>query len=276
MASIRAAALAITCGFACGAGQAFAGSVLQPGITIGTSPGAPKDEGLYFNNTGDYGQRTATQSGLGVDLPVIAYASPLTVYGTRLQFVFSQPLAATTNTNSDRFFANSTLLAAQLARSIGSGLGISYLAGIRAPEPSAPAYHEASFEQRGAISYTANGFDLTANVINGLFPATRTAYPGWVNVDLTATKTFDKVEIGPVAFGSTDLNAPFATYKRQGQIAVGGLVGYHFAGSLTVQLYLTRDVLIRNYSGYDTRGWVRVSLPLYEAPSPPQPIRARY
>lgn len=272
----HARALVAAAMLACLATSSRAGSVLQPGITVGTSPGSPKSEGLYLSNTSDYGERTRAPGGLFVDLPVLTYASPITFYETRLQFVFSQPLAEPTGTSNDHFFANSTLFSAQLARSIGDGLGISYLAGIRVPEPDGSAYHEASFEQRGAISYTKNGYDLTVNVINGVFTANRTAYPGWVNVDLTATKIFNRVEVGPVAFGSSDTNSPFLGYKRQSQVAVGGLIGYHFDNSLTFQAYVTRDVYVRNYPGYDTRGWFRFSLPLYQNPKPPQSLSARY
>ncbi len=45
-------------------------------------------------------------------------------------------------------------------------------------------------------------------------------YPDYLNLDITATKKFGKFEIGPVAFGSTDLPTNVAGYQRQGQIAV--------------------------------------------------------
>ena len=47
-------------------------------------------------------------------------------------------------------------------------------------------------------------------------------YPDFLNLDLTATKKFGKWELGPVAFGSTDLPTRNPTYLRQGQFAVGG------------------------------------------------------
>jgi hypothetical protein len=36
---------------------ALAGSVTQPGSTLGTAPGAPLSEGFYFSNTPDWGVR---------------------------------------------------------------------------------------------------------------------------------------------------------------------------------------------------------------------------
>ena len=85
--------------------------------------------------------------------------------------------------------------------------------------------------------------------------------PDFFNLDLTATKKFDKWEIGPVAFASWDLNSPIQGYLKQSQFAVGGLVGYDF-GPSRCRPMLTTDVAQRNYGGYDTRGWGRVVIPL--------------
>ena len=74
---------------------------------------------------------------------------------------------------------------------------------------------------------------------------------------------------------SSDLTNPTPTYLRQRQIAAGGLVGYNF-GSFKLQLYATRDVTEHHYTGYDTRGWACLIVPLYTAPVAPEPIRARF
>jgi hypothetical protein len=73
-------------------------------------------------------------------------------------------------------------------------------------------------------------------------------------LDLTATKRFGRWEIGAVGFGSTDLNRPIPTYLKQSQFALGGLIGYDF-GPLSMQAYVTTDVVENNYGGRDTRGW---------------------
>ena len=44
----------------------------------------------------------------------------------------------------------------------------------------------------------------------------------YLYVDWTATKKFGKWEFGAVAYGSTDLSRPIASYEKQGQFAVGG------------------------------------------------------
>jgi hypothetical protein len=243
---------------------AYAGSVLQPGATIGLPAGAPLREGVYFIDTSSYGQRTDTISGQGINLPSLVWATPLYFDDTRLQFIVLQPSVYTTNTNHDLLFLNSTLVAGQLAHSFNNGFAASYMAGVRAGMGAPQAYQLASFEQRLAVSYTAAGWDLTANLINGDF-GSNPRYPDWLNLDLTATKTLGNVEFGGVAFGSTDLNAPLPTYRRQRQFAVGGLIGCKL-DRMKIQAIVTRDVAEHGYTGYDTRGWIRLILPLYLGP----------
>jgi hypothetical protein len=72
-----------------------------------------------------------------------------------------------------------------------------------------------------------------------------------------------------VAYGSSDLTHPIASYQQQTQFAVGGLFGYDF-GPLTLQAYATTDVVEHNYGGRDTRGWFRMIIPLWTPPALPQ------
>ena len=76
-------------------------------------------------------------------------------------------------------------------------------------------------------------------------------------------------QLGPVAYGSSDLSHPIASYQQQTQVAVGGLFGYDF-GPLTLQAYATTDVVEHNYGGRDTRGWFRMVIPLWTPPTLPQ------
>ena len=259
------------------AGGAHAASVLQPGGTLGVAAGAPLPEGVFFNNISSLGNRDNTVAKAEINLTAIVWSTPFTFYNTRLEFLYLLPTYAITNTAADRFFVNPQLLGAYLAHDFGSGFAGSYFAGVRAATSSSPLFKQSSFEQRGALSYTGNGFNITVDAINGLYTS-RTIYADWINVDITATKKFGKFEIGGVAFGSSDLNSPTGpAYRRVGQIAAGGLVGYNF-GKFTLQAMVTRDVTTHNYTGKETRGWMRVILPLYVAPAAPAaiPIRARY
>jgi hypothetical protein len=265
--------------------SAVAGSVTQPGETVGLAAGAPLPEGLYFVNTMDWGTRSGVDVSLGVAIPVLAWSTPWTVFGARVQFLLATPLVevGVHHANYLRGVYN-PLLAGQLAWDLGNNWGFSYLIGAYFDVSTEVAWSSTSLNQRFALSYTGDRWNLTANVIWGIqldhvsgrpqLSPCPTPFvlngcnPDFLNVDLTATRKFDKWEVGFVAFGSTDLNSPVAGYLQQSQFAVGGLVGYSF-GPLILQTYLTTDVYQRNYGGYDTRIWTRVIFPLWLPPTPP-------
>ncbi len=92
-------------------------------------------------------------------------------------------------------------------------------------------------------------------------------------------KTIDKWEVGVVAFGSADISGTDnPLYKKQSQIAVGGLFGYEFTG-ITTQVYMTHDVYSQNYfnldgsKSYETRVWSRFVIPLWTAPKEEAPLK---
>src|SRR5215475_1831331 len=256
---------------------ALAGSVTQPGETVGVAAGAPLPPGFYFVNTGDWGCRNTSpdQTCVGVDIPVIAWSTPWQLLGARLQFLLATPVVEVGVHNSgyssgiyNPFFAG------QLAWDLGNGFGFSYALGAYFQVDSPVAFDSTSLNQRFALSYTGNGWNLTANAIWGIQMSSVTdcttliasvgtcgINPNFLNVDLTATKKFGKWEIGPVGYYSTDLNSPLAGYQKQSQFAVGGLVGYDF-GPVILQAYLTTTVYEKNYGGQDTRFWARIILPL--------------
>lgn len=265
----------------CLTAPALAGSVTQPGETVGVAAGAPLPPGFYFVNTADYGCRNTTPNVcVGVDIPVIAWSTPWTIVGGRLQFLVATPVVEV-GVQHTTYFSGvyNPFLAGQLAWDLGNGFGFSYALGAYFGVKSDVAFDTSSLNQRFALSYTANGWDLTANVIWGhqFDSVTSTINPDFLNVDLTATKTFGKWEIGPVGYYSTDLSSPVAGYLRQSQFALGGLVGYNF-GPVILQAYLTTDVYEKNYGGHDTRLWGRIIVPLgnpFAAPAPtPYPTKA--
>jgi hypothetical protein len=151
-----------------------------------------------------------------------------------------------------------------LAWDLGNGFCFSYALGAYFDVDQAVAFSSNSLNQRFALSYTGGGWDLTANVIYGIQLDSLTSRPqispcptpfafkgcnpDFINVDLTATKKFGKWELGGVAYGSTDLTSPIASYLKQSQFAVGGLFGYDF-GPLKLQVYGTTEVYERNYGG---------------------------
>src|SRR5262249_20777094 len=137
----------------------------------------------------------------------------------------------------------------QLAWDLGGGWGVSYLIGAYFDAHESLAWSDTSLNQRLAVSYTADGWNITANVIYmthfdsitdrpqiSACPAPNQfdgCNPDALNLDLTFTKKFGKWEFGPVAYGSWDLTSP-RDIPEQRQFNVGGLVGYDF-GAVTLQ-----------------------------------------
>jgi hypothetical protein len=259
---------------------AQAGSVTQMGETVGVAAGTPLAPGWYFLDTTDWGVRDTNggKTALGVTIPVIAWSTPWTALGARVQFLAAFPAveAGVTNSAAGPSYAYgwyNPFFAGQLAWDLGkTGWGFSYLLGTYPGISTPVAKDETSLNQRFALSYTRDGWNLTANVILGTF-FDSTVNPDFINVDLTATKKFGNWEIGMVGFGSSDISTPFPGYQRQSQFALGGLVGYYF-GPVILQGYLTRDVSESNYGGYDTRIWGRIIIPILDPPPAPAPVAA--
>ena len=254
--------------------SALAGSVTEPGETVGLPVGAPLSPGLYFLDTLNWGVRsTNPNTALGVNIPVLAWSTPWTFLGARVQFVVATPEAeegVNHTTYFDGFF--NPFFGGQLAWDLGGGFGFSYLIGGYAGVHTPVSFDTASLNQRVALSYTANGWNLTANAIWGIQgqAVTATLNPDFVNLDLTATKKLGQWELGAVGFFSSDVSSPIPSYQRQSQFALGGLVGYDF-GPVILQAYLTRDVAESNYGGFDTRAWGRIIIPFGDPFATPAP-----
>jgi hypothetical protein len=270
----------------CATAPGFAGSVTQPGELVGIATGAPLPQGFYFVNTADWGCRDTDPKDtcVGVNIPVIAWSTPWTILGGRLQFLAAWPSieAGVTDTNYTAGMYNPAFLG-QLAWDLGGGWGFSYAIGAYFNWESSVAWSDTSLNQRFAVSYTGGGWNATANLVWGTHfdsvtdrpqtspcPAPSLGFgcnPDFLNLDLTLTKKYGKWEFGPVAFGSWDVGNPADNFPHQNQFAVGGLVGYDF-GPVILQTYVTTDVEEQNYHGHDTRGWTRVIIPLTPAPAP--------
>ncbi len=267
------ATLAGASALACALGSAsVAGSVTQPGETVGIAAGAPLPEGLYFVNTGDWGCRDTSPETTcsGVDIPVGAWSTPWKFLGARVQFLVATPAVEVGVHHADYLYGMyNPFFAGQLAWDLGNGFGFSYALGTYIGVRNDVAFDSTSLNQRFALSYTGDGWNLTANAIWGVHEhgLTTTENPDFLNIDLTATKKFGKWELGLVGYGSTDLNDP-AHNGKQSQFALGPLLGYDF-GPVTVQAYITHDVHERNYGGHDTRLWTRFIIPIWTPPAPP-------
>lgn len=274
---------------------AFAGITKQPGETVGLASGAPLPEGVYFVNTLDWGVRTVQNGAdtkLLVDIPVIAWSTPWTVFGGNVQIIGAAPMihADVPAINASNYGFYNPFLAGRIAWDLGGGFGFSYLSGFYFNAGDKDVRVRATtWRQDFAASYTGDGWNLTANLTWGITFDTDRAAGGktsnGLGLDVTATKTFGKWELGLAAFGSTEYDLPNGQTVKTKQFAVGPLVGYNF-GPVILQAYLTRDVYARNTSfnartgnstnGKDTRIWGRVIIPLWTPATPAAPLVTKY
>jgi len=296
----------------CATAPALAGSVTQPGETVGLNVGAPLPQGWYVINTVDWGCRNTNpqHTCTGLTIPVVAWSTPWTIFGGRVQLLAAWPAvevgvqrtSTPVGTLQGDYFNGmyNPAVFGQLAWDLGYGWGFSYLLGAYFDYHSPVAFSDTSLNQRFALSYTANDWAATANVIWGIHTESVTdraqlspcpasvsvvsptglgCNPNFINIDLTVGHSFGKWQVAWVGFGSSDLNSPVLGYQKQSQFATGGLLGYDF-GPVVLQGYLTTDVYEKNYGGHDIRGWARVILPLNVAgapfgPSPPPATMVR-
>ena len=274
---------------------------------MGLALGAPLPEGFFMTDQENYGHSDRAQNYSGGNSPVFIWATPFTYSDTRLEMVYAAVIVHQNGGPSpatNRVDNYSQAIGPILAHSFGNGFSASLNTFFRTPDNhfiSAPAA-----DIRVGLSYTDGGYNISATFgytgtfgghsgtpygtvpINGISGSSDAA-----NVDFTATKKFGKVELGLVGFAHTDLNtrrdnigfnADGTTYSRRaGEVAVGGLVGYDF-GRFTIQASVVRDVARRyayngldangnyGYGAFDTRGFFRVILPLYVAPSTVQTL----
>jgi len=276
----------------------YAGSITQPGELIGYALGAPLPEGVYFANTlSDGGFRGVDdhRSDLLVDIPVLAWSTSdsccYRILGGKLWGYFAAPYVSfgvpvlpgpqvVGSTSGRDFMAMyNPFGGAGLVWDLGNGWGFSNIVGAYAPvdnELREFGHNIWVFNERPALSYTGNKWNFTIAAAYGLTgddqDTGRKVSPDYINVDVTAVKTFDKWTAGVVGFGSSDLSCiDVVPCRKQSQIAVGGYAGYDFTG-ITVGLYATTDVVSNNYfnvdgsKSYETRVWTRVIVPLWTPP----------
>ncbi len=276
----------IVFGAALCASTAYAGSVTQPGETVGIALGAPLPEGVYFVDTGSVGGYRGVdddKGGLAVNIPVLAWSTPWSFLGGRIEAYAALPeidagiptipaLGGLAGRNYIAMYNPFGVVGE--AWNLGGGWGFSNFVGGYGPSDSAVlgshinALDQWVFNERAALSYTGDHWNLTAHIIYGVVGdnlSSHAANPDYLNYDLTAAKTFGKWTLGAVAFGSTDVKC---VGPCQSQFAVGGLVGYDFTG-ISVQMYATKDVVSENYfnldgsKSYESRLWTRVIIPLW-------------
>jgi len=248
-------------------GSAIAGSVTEGGETLGLALGAPLPPGFYFLDTSSYISRSNKPDiSAIVNIPVIAWSTPWTLLNGRIE-AYSGLAEDMLNVggNHSAGLYNIPLLVGE-AWNLGHGLNVSHFIGGYTPMNSGGlATNNWVFNDRVAVTYLVDGWSFTAHVIYGAVSRDLQGHgqdtPDYINCDLTTVKTIGKWTLGPVAYGSRDLSSLGNGYTRQGQLAMGGFVGYDF-GRVALQFYATHDVVQTGYTGEDTRVFMRWIVPV--------------
>jgi hypothetical protein len=295
------------------------------GVTIGDPVAAVLPPGFYFENVTvvapelqGYGQFHGIKSDVAADIPIFIWSTGWPFLGANLSMYFSKPGYYLTVWNSATpgppfpgaiFYpelSNTWITPIALSWNLGSGWFSNVGFALHVPDGSSynnstnPDYW--TYEPHAAITYLANGWNLTSNFTydvntasaghTGVFAGTPLAAFGFgyrsgdqAFLDLTATKTINNWEIGPVAYfmwqttpdrpgGGYSCAALAATTRslvtcgRATDYAIGGLIGYDF-GPVALKLFLTDSVYTRDNLG-GLAVWTKLSFRLWgpDAPAP--------
>jgi len=290
----------------------------QRGVTMGDPAAAAPPPGLYFENTTllapqitGNGQSAGFKVDAMLDIPVLIWSTGWSFLGASVMAYVAQPVFNLTSWNtsgppySSTFYPtvhNTWVTPVSLSWNLGKGWFAS--AGFAFYAPDGSSYDKTAnpdywtFEPHAAVSYLADGWNLTASFaydVNtasaghvGAFAGTPAAAFGigyrsgdQAFLDITATKKFGNWEIGPVAYleaqttsdrpggGASCAQMAAATGAicgRATDLAIGGLIGYDF-GRIALKLILTESVYTKDeFGGFAM--WTKVSFPLF-APEDP-------
>ena len=283
---------------------------MQPGETMGVSLLSPLPEGVFAADLEDYGRSPrlvpGQNVGVGVNIPLIIWSTPISFYNTRLEILAAAPFAHVDGAGLDRIGFAGQAYGFLLGHDFGGGLTGGVGALFRTPDASAniqdlsgrtrPA---ADFRQSLEYKIPTGPFSGIALIENAAFTSCLCSNYGPVSFtpdgvpsivqndffagDFTAEKTFGKFTIGFTGYGNVDTDNRarlVGVNPREKNIALGGLVSYDFGrftltGIVTHSLF--RSAIVPSISaGEETRGWVRIIVPLYIAPPPAAPVVARY
>lgn len=273
-----------------GAGTGVADPVSPAGWTSNIQLGFPLPEGVYFIDTAYYMKRSGSTLAPGlkeidgiVNIPTVAWSTPATVLGGRLEFIgFAAQAGVGINPGSvdgssswHRDFYNPALLGG-LVWDLGDGWSVGEFVGGFAPVDTDIGNNLGlggnfwTFANVFGVAYNKDGWSLSANLIylnsGDDLDTGVNVQPDTVDVDFAAVKHINKSEIGLVGSASADVSDALRNNwgdKEFSQFSLGGLVGHSF-GSVTAEIFATRSLVANNQvgGGKDTRLWTRILIPL--------------
>ena len=247
---------------------AAAQSSTEPGFTTGIPLYAPQlPVGLYVDVVPDLSIRDTTpDTTFRAVAPFFVLQTPFTVARARIELVASPVYGDFKVGKGPRVsgFYNA-YVGAQGTWNLGGnwGLGIRLAGWI--PGGGKLASPHGTFAPRIGVTYYSPKEHFTASFERGFtFDAGSSRRTGgnYVNLDLTYTRTHNKLEYGVVSFMSANTDRPFTGYAKRAQIAAGPLLGYSFP-RFQLQGKFTTDLAERNYGGPERRVEFNITVPLW-------------
>lgn len=252
--------------------SASAGSVTQPGFSTGIPNYAKLPEGLFLVLIPNISERsTNPDTVVKFFTPFFVYQPDLEIAKARITFL-AAPVYLDVRVRNGAFHRSglfNTYVGTQATWDLGNNWGAGVRLGGWIGQKGAIALTYGTIEPRAGVTYFTPKEHFSLNVLRGYtLRANGPRSPNYLNVDLTYTRTFGKLEIGALGYGSLDTERPVSTYRLQSQVGIGPLIGYNF-GKFNVQLKLTGDVYQKNYGGSERRAQAFISIPLWIAKTPP-------
>lgn len=297
---------------------------ILPGTTMGLPYAYTGTPGVYFYSLGNYGTGTLPQdvqpnigkgpgsvkADVADEIPAFVWTTPYKIFGATYAVLLAQPLAdikgygpvpgAGYVTNKAGGMRNTFMSPITLSWDLGNGFHIgsgfnmavpdARTTGVNGLDSAGQPYW--TLEPNAGISYLRDGFNLSATMLYDFY--TRNTYSNVVNgqamlLDFTATKKFQHVEIGPVAYaafqttrdsggspigfltsrGSTNSCEPepggvFNSCVRGATGGVGGKLGYDF-GRGEIAVLGTHSVFAHGQGVTEGwRVWTQLSFKLYD------------
>jgi len=247
-----------------------ASSIVERGVAVGYPFGAKHEDGLEYMNVVSiisHVSRGEQQSQNTVaNIPIFIYNKPGDFLGGQFQaHLVLPPPEAERGPEGTAWHVgtNNPFGLLGVAWDLPYGMSFSNSLGGFFPWQSKPnALNAWTFVDALALSYYE---PLDHNLSATLF----LGYPGidysthakaandFINLSLTATRTFHHIEFGPIAYFTHDISGLY----RQGQFSLGGLIGFYFK-DFYIQAWYGHDTYQQNYQSQHSGGFVRFALRL--------------
>lgn len=245
----------------------YARPVQPPGYYVGTQLGKPLKTGIHFLNLFNYNSFPSGKvpsTNLLINSPKFIYSTPKEILKGKLEFWLSLPQVFYRNQGRKSWVGNvyNPFIGSGLAWQLNPFWSFSYWSSIWLPMNTQGLSNDSFvFQEQGIINFKNDDNEATVNFIYGLPQKSNSKFkpslPNYINLDLTFTKIFGNLSLGPIAYGSWDVSKA----NPWSQFAVGGIIGYNF-NQVSFQFWLAKDTNENHWGTQALSGFFRIRFPL--------------